>query len=150
MKEPYTEGVANHCGVVRIAVRLYVKQLTGVQAGQPLSSEITNLRCRPCTTKGKAILRAALLASRSRTSRSQRPCACLETLCSRTGRSQKFSTVEKQTERLGKVCGHTPNMHVFEKSDIVIVPKKKPNKAELFQSVAEVLEERTMTNGNSG
>jgi hypothetical protein len=81
--------------------------------------------------------------------RSQRPCACLETLCSRTGRSQRFWTVEKQAERLGKVCGHTPNVHAFEKSNIVIIPKMKPNKAVLFQSAAEVLEERTVTNGNS-
>ena len=35
MKEHYTEGVANHCGVVRIAVRLYVKQLTGRGTSRP-------------------------------------------------------------------------------------------------------------------
>ena len=41
---------------VRMAVRLYVKQLTGENAGQPLTSEITHPGCRPCGPKGKATL----------------------------------------------------------------------------------------------
>jgi 4-carboxymuconolactone decarboxylase len=41
---------------VRIAARLYVMQLTGESAGQPLSSEITHPGCRPCGPKGKATL----------------------------------------------------------------------------------------------
>ena len=38
-------------------------------------------------------------------------------------------------------------MHVDEKSDIVIVPKKASNNG--AQATAETLEERTMTEGNS-
>lgn len=38
-------------------------------------------------------------------------------------------------------------MHVDEKSDIVIVPKKAPNNG--TRVPAEVLEERMMTKGNS-
>ena len=34
----------------------------------------------------------------------------------------------KPLERLGKVCGHTPNANASEKSDIVVVPEKEPNK----------------------
>lgn len=41
---------------VRVVVRLHVKQLTGGNAGQPLSSEITHPGCRPCVTRGKATL----------------------------------------------------------------------------------------------
>ena len=33
------------------------------------------------------------------------------------------------SERLEKVCGHTPNAYVIEKSDTNIVPKKEPNNA---------------------
>jgi len=33
------------------------------------------------------------------------------------------------SERLGKTCGHNPNMNAAEKSDIGILPKKEPNNA---------------------
>ncbi len=45
---------------VRVAARLHVKQLTGGNAGQPLSSEITLPGCRPCDLMGKATLLTAL------------------------------------------------------------------------------------------
>jgi len=45
---------------VRAAVRRHVKQLTGENAGQPLSSEITLPGCRPCNLRGKATLCTAL------------------------------------------------------------------------------------------
>jgi len=48
---------------------------------------------------------------------------------------------------LGKVSGHNPNVNVSEKSDIVVVPEKEPNKTGLPKLVAEVLEERTVTKG---
>jgi hypothetical protein len=41
---------------VRVAVRLHVMQLTGENAGQPLTSEITHPGSRPGGPKGKAIL----------------------------------------------------------------------------------------------
>ena len=41
---------------VRVAAWLHVKQLTGVNVGQPLSFEITYPGCRPRCPKGKAIL----------------------------------------------------------------------------------------------
>ena len=41
---------------VRVVARLHVKQLTGENAGQPLSSEITHPGCRPRGPKGKATL----------------------------------------------------------------------------------------------
>jgi hypothetical protein len=30
-------------------------------------------------------------------------------------------------ERPGKACGHKPDVHAIEKSDIGVVPKKEPN-----------------------
>ena len=41
---------------VRVAARVHVKQLTWVNVGQPLSSEITHPGCRPRGPKEKAIL----------------------------------------------------------------------------------------------
>jgi hypothetical protein len=32
-----------------------------------------------------------------------------------------------RADRSGKACGHNPDRHANEKSDIVIVPKKAPN-----------------------
>lgn len=43
-------------------------------------------------------------------------------------------------DRLGKACGHNPDMHTYEKSDIVIAPKKAPNNTGL--PVAEVLDRK--------
>ena len=52
-----------------------------------------------------------------------------------------------KSELLGKVCGHNPSENAFEKSDIVVVPEKEPNKIGIPKPTAEVLEERTMTKG---
>jgi hypothetical protein len=49
--------------------------------------------------------------------------------------------------RLGKAKSHTPSMYVGEKSDEVIVPKKRPNKGR--QLPAEVVEGRASPKGNS-
>ena len=70
----------------------------------------------------------------------------MDTLCSRTGRSQRYPSKEDRAGRSGKVCGRNPDMHAVEKSDIGIVPKKAPNK--VGKPMAEVLEGRTMTKGN--
>src|SRR5215468_7012828 len=49
--------------------------------------------------------------------------------------------------RLGKARSRTPSMHVNEKSDEVVVPKKRPNKGR--QLLAEVVEGRASPKGNS-
>jgi hypothetical protein len=54
---------------VRVAVRPHVKQLTGENAGQPLTSEITHPGCRPCHLKGKATLRRGVRQRAFRRSR---------------------------------------------------------------------------------
>ena len=53
-------------------------------------------------------------------------------------------------ERLEKVCGHTSNVYVTEKSDTNVVPEKEPNNAVFPKAAAEVLEGRAVTKGNSG
>lgn len=47
----------------------------------------------------------------------------------------------------GKPEAYKPGMYTVEKSDIGIVPKKEPNKADA-QSAAEAPEGRPMTKGN--
>ena len=56
MKEPYRKGVAHHLGPESCAGvgNDAGEALTGVHAGQPLSSEITTSACRPCPDTGKA------------------------------------------------------------------------------------------------
>ena len=52
----------------------------------------------------------------------------MDTLCSRTGRSQRYPLAEKLAGRLEKACGRNPDVHAAEKSDIGILPKKAANK----------------------
>ena len=49
--------------------------------------------------------------------------------------------------RLGKAKSRTPSMHVDEKSDEAILPRKRPNKGR--QLPAEVVEGRVSPKGNS-
>ena len=56
MQEPYEKGLANHldpesCADPREGMG---EALTGAPAGQPLSSEISSGKCRPCPVLGKA------------------------------------------------------------------------------------------------
>ncbi len=53
------------------------------------------------------------------------------------------------SERSGKACGHKPDMHAVEKSDIGVLPKKGPNN-DAENAPAEVQEGRPVTEGNSG
>ena len=75
MKESYEEELANHFGLQRrgdCGNNVVLSVRAEGHAGQLLSSEITIFACRPCPDKGKATLRASLLARRSRTRRSRR------------------------------------------------------------------------------
>jgi RNA-directed DNA polymerase len=56
MKEPYKKGVAHRLGPESCAEGREVlgEALTGVHAGQVLSSEITTSACRPRPDRGKA------------------------------------------------------------------------------------------------
>jgi hypothetical protein len=56
MKEPHRKGVANRSNPESCAGdgNTAGEALTGVHAGQPLSSEISVSACRPCSDRGKA------------------------------------------------------------------------------------------------
>ena len=43
-------------------------------------------------------------------------------------------TEKSLPERSGRACGRKPDMYAIEKSDIGVVPKKEPNKVEVFNA----------------
>ena len=65
-----------------------------------------------------------------RTPRSRRPCACVETLCTGTGRSLRYPP-DGAAGRPEKANGRTSGMHACGKSDDCVVPGKPPNKGVL-------------------
>src|SRR5512135_1714756 len=92
MKAPYGEDPASHPdpeSCVRTGNGAG-EALTGAHAGQPSSCEIYPPGCRRCYPKRKATPRAAPSASRPRTPRSRRPCACVETPYTGNGRSHGY------------------------------------------------------------
>ncbi len=60
MKEPHSEGVANHADLESCAGDIAGEALTEALAGRLLSREIPSFGCRPCGQKGKATSIAAL------------------------------------------------------------------------------------------
>src|SRR5687768_15651431 len=96
MRELYIEGVAIHGGPEPCAgVREGVGEASvGVRVGWAIEPRNwLQPRCRRSRNKRKAISLAALIASRPRTSRGPRTCACAESPCARTGRSHDHPLV---------------------------------------------------------
>src|ERR1700736_5718924 len=81
-----------------------------------------------------------------RTSRSRRPCARGEVLCTEPGKSHPCP--DRQAGPVHEGNSRTMNMHADENSDGVIVPEKRLNKEGLPS--AEVVEGRTPPKGNGG
>src|SRR5882757_1809030 len=79
-----------------------------------------------------------------RTSRSRRPRARGEVLCTEPGRSHPCPDLSGPA-REGR--SRTPSMYADEKSDEVVVPRKRSNKGR--QLPAEVVEGRASPEGNS-
>ena len=91
MKESHRKGLTNHpdpesCVVRREAA---IEALTGAHAGRVLSCEIKDLQRADDVSLSEGYTPRGDLVSRSRTLRSQRPRACMETPRARTGRSQR-------------------------------------------------------------
>jgi hypothetical protein len=91
MKESHREGVASHpvpesCAASRKAVR---EALTGAHAGGISSCEISRFGVLTSSTETEGHTDGSANASFQRTPRSQRPQACMETPCARTGRPQQ-------------------------------------------------------------
>ena len=85
------------------------------------------------------------MAWRRGASRSRRPHARGDVLCAEPGRSHPCPDTSAGPAREGRI--RTPSMHVEEKSDEAIVPRKRSNKG--GQLLAEVVEGRASLKGNS-
>jgi len=150
MKESYGEGVATHTGPESCAVgrKALGEALTGVHAGQPLSSEI-NLSGVP------TLLRGAEGKIGHDASRESCPDpAESKTLCMR-GNSLRgnreipsVSAADGEADRSEEVDSRTSDMYAGGKSDGPIVPEMPRNKDGPCPS-AEAAEERGPTKGST-
>src|SRR6202162_785480 len=86
------------------------------------------------------------MACMGRTSRSRRPCARGEVLCTEPGKSHPCP--DRQAGPVHEGNSRTMNMHADENSDGVILPEKRRNKEGLPS--AEAVEGRTPPKGNGG
>src|SRR5258708_31074491 len=86
------------------------------------------------------------MACMGRTSRSRRPCARGEVLCTEPGKSHPCP--DRQVGPVHEGNSPTMNMHADENSDGVVVPEKRPNKEGVPS--AEAVEGRTPPKGNGG
>src|SRR5580704_1310354 len=86
------------------------------------------------------------MACMGRTSRSRRPCARGEVLCTEPGKSHPCP--DRQAGPVHEGNSRTMSMHADENSDGVIVPEKRPNKE--GSPSAEAVEGRTSPKGNGG
>src|SRR5215471_9992193 len=120
---------------------------TGETTGQVLSCETGLLpRCRSRSAEEKATSAHDVMACMGRTSRSRRPCARGEVLCTETGRSHPCPGRHAGPAHEGN--SRTMGMYADEKSDEGIIPMKQPNKEGLPS--AEAVEGRTSPEGNGG
>ena len=103
-------------------------------------------RCRSRTAEEKATSAPAQLACRGGTSRSRRPHARGDVLCTEPGRSHPCP--DRHAGPVQEGNSRTMNMHADEKSDGVTVPEKRPNNEGLPS--AETVEGRTPPKGNGG
>ena len=148
MKEPHEKGPANRLGPESCADGREVmgEALTGEDAGQPSSSEITTSACRPRPDRGKATPEVPLGKGLPGAAES-------ETLCMR-GHSRRENRETSGTPAslgrgpVGEGSGRTPDAHVPEESDDLVVPTKRANKAGLW-AAAESVEGRGSTKGNA-
>jgi len=152
MKESHGKGPANHpgpesCGVDR---KVAAEALTGENADQVLSCEIkrsgapTPLTHAEGNTGGSATGELPTGPAQS------------ETLCMR-GHSLHGNREIPQVPvevgmagRLEKATSRTSGTYACGKSDRPIVPKKPPNNGGLAMPPAEAVEERGLTEGNTG
>jgi hypothetical protein len=134
MKESYSEVLARHAGPKPYAGDGNVAGVAWVTGTHRRSIELRNPYqsvCRPCSGRGKATSRRTLMASATRTRRSRRPIACVETSNARTGRSHWFPVKRSRAIWRGRTENLTEGTAVMNangKSDDFIVPAKRANK----------------------
>ena len=151
MKESHRKGLASHpdpesCVGGRKAARRSVDRGTRRPAIELRNQPTPG--CRRRCPKRKATPGATPSASRPRTLRSRRPCACVETPCTGTGRSQRSPAAMCGGSGREKAQRRTPGMHARGKSDDRVVPAKPPNNG--VTPSAEGVEGRRSTKENTG
>ncbi len=148
MKEPDGEGLASHPGPESCAGRREAagEALTAGSVGPVLSCEIKEFGVPMSFRKQKATPVTALIASRGRTPRSQRPGACVDVLCRNLGDPGDARCRTADRAGRGRRVAATLDMHVVGKSDDCVVPMKAANEA--VRAVEESLEGRRSTKGN--
>jgi len=131
MKEPDMEGVASHHGPESCAGNGNAagEALTGVRAGQPLSSEIKRSGVPTVLTRREG--HAGRRAHREwRSGPTESKTLCMRGNSMHENREIPVAPSAWWTEgRSGKACGRNPDMHAVGKSDIGIVPGNVPNNA---------------------
>ncbi len=151
MKEPYMKGVANHYGPESCAGSREIAREAVDRGKCGPAIELRNHHFGAPTLYnegegniGNSVNERAV----QEPSGVKDPVHAWKLYVREPGDLKSLRLVARQPERLEKACGHTPSAYALEKSDIVVVPKKKPNNAGSKTPAAEALEERTMTNGN--
>lgn len=155
MKESYEKGSANRLASNPTPAMVTTQVWHGqeVHAGRVFSSEIITPACRPCPDRGKATPVAAYMASRQRTRRSLRPCACVEIPVA-LPREILFGFhpaewhVTSGVERSENASGGTADMNANRKSDESVVPATSANN-DAAEASAESIEERDSAKRNA-
>jgi len=150
MKEPYKKGVATHLGPESCADgrKAMGEALTGENAGQPSSSEITSIGVPTLWNGGEGhtanrayrerfdgAAESETLRTRGRSLSGNRETPVVPSAACGVGRSDKAR-------------GPAPDMYAAGESDDLIVPAKRANKAGL-SAAAESVEGRGSTKGNA-
>jgi hypothetical protein len=150
MQEPHKKGVANHLGPESCVRDRKVtnEALTGEDAGQPWSSEITSTGVptlcnggeghtvnRACRERFTDAAESETLSMRGRSMRENRE-------------TPSASSTHRGEERSEKSGCSTSDRHAVGESDDLIVPAKRANKAGLW-AAAESVEGRRSTKGNA-
>ena len=130
MKESHMEGVAHHhdpepCGVSREG---HSEASAGADAGELLSSEITNSGRRSCGLGEKATLPDSLHARESGGAGGVEELGMYRTSMRENREIPSSSQPQTGTVREGPVT-YKPDMHGDGKSDLGIVPAKAPKEA---------------------
>ncbi len=149
MQEPHKKGLANHLGPESCADdrKVVGEALTGEDAGQPLSSEITSIGVPTSCYEGEGHARSDV------TRKSFFDAAESETLGMRGSSMREnretptVSSTDGGEERPEKGVSPTSGMHVVGESDDLVVPAKRANKAGP-SAAAESVEGRGSTKGN--
>ncbi len=127
MKEPHSEGVANHADLESCAGGgdIAGEALTEALAGRLSSREIPVSGADLVDRKGRPYQSSRYRKRRANPARSETPCTSGNS--SRENRETSATSVAKNRPA-GKGASRTPRMHVGEESEREVVPRKDSNK----------------------